>query len=200
MISGTEEVEEALALLEQASFELSEQYPEQAIERPDVGIMLEVPSSVFLLPEWSKKVDFCSVGSNDLTQYLLAVDRSNARVAELFNPYHPAVLRVLNNVAKECLSYELPFSLCGELGGDPEGALLLIAMGYRRLSMNYSSLNKVKWVLRRLKVSDMESLLADCLAQSNAKQVLRLTRNFMIEHQLGDLFYTPSKRAVSIGN
>ena len=194
MISGTEEVEEALALLEQATFELSERYPEQAIERPDIGIMLEVPSSVFLLPEWSNKVDFCSVGSNDLTQYLLAVDRSNARVAELFNPYHPAVLRVLNKVAKECLSYELPFSLCGELGGDPEGALLLIAMGYRQLSMNYSSLNKVKWVIRRLKVSDMECLLADCLAQSNAKQVLRLTRNFMIEHQLGDLFYTPSKQ------
>ncbi|WP_350587388.1 putative PEP-binding protein, partial [Pseudoalteromonas sp. 3-MNA-CIBAN-0064] len=74
MISGTEEVDESLALFEQAYFELSEKYPEQTIERPDIGIMLEVPSSVFMLPEWSKKVDFCSVGSNDLTQYLLAVD------------------------------------------------------------------------------------------------------------------------------
>ena len=131
------------------------------------------------------------MGSNDLTQYLLAVDRSNARVAELFNPYHPAVLRVLNNVARECQQYELPFSLCGELGGDPEGAILLIAMGYRRLSMNLSSLNKVKWVLRRLHVSEMEALLKECLAQSSAKQVLRLTRSFMIEHELGNLFYTP---------
>ncbi|MBB1292677.1 MAG: phosphotransferase system enzyme I (PtsP) [Pseudoalteromonas rhizosphaerae] len=193
MISGTEEVDESLALLEQAYFELEEKYPEQAIERPEIGVMLEVPSSVFMLPEWSKKVDFCSVGSNDLTQYLLAVDRSNARVADLFNPYHPAVLRVLQKVAKECQQYEMSFSLCGELGGDPEGAILLIAMGYRRLSMNYSSLSKVKWVLRRLKASDMEALLAECLAQSTAKQVLRLTRNFMIEHQLGELFYTPNQ-------
>jgi len=191
MISGTEEVDEALGLFEQAYFELNEHFAEQQIDRPDIGIMLEVPSSVFMLPEWSKKVDFCSVGSNDLTQYLLAVDRANARVAELFNPYHPGVLRVLSKIASECENYELPFSLCGELGGDPEGAILLIAMGYRRLSMNLSSLNKVKWVLRRLSVADMEQLLSECLAQSTAKQVLRLTRNFMLEHNLGDLFYTP---------
>jgi phosphotransferase system enzyme I (PtsP) len=154
--------------------------------------MLEVPSSVFMLPEWSKKVDFCSVGSNDLTQYLLAVDRSNARVADLFNPYHPGVLRVLQKVAEECHQHDLPLSLCGELGGDPEGAILLIAMGYRQLSMNHFSISKVKWVLRRLKMSDMEVLLAECLAQSTAKQVLRLTRSFMIEHKLGKLFYTPN--------
>ncbi|MCF7498500.1 MULTISPECIES: phosphoenolpyruvate--protein phosphotransferase [unclassified Pseudoalteromonas] len=193
MISGTEEVEESLKLLEQAYFELEEQFPEQAIERPEIGVMLEVPSSVFMLEEWSQKVDFCSVGSNDLTQYMLAVDRSNARVAELFNPYHPSVLRVLLKVAQECQNHELPFSLCGELGGDPEGALLLIAMGYRRLSMNYASISKIKFVLRRLKVSDMEHLLQQCLIQPTAKHVLRLTRNFMIEHQLGELFYTPSQ-------
>ncbi|WP_282130905.1 phosphoenolpyruvate--protein phosphotransferase [Pseudoalteromonas aliena] len=191
MISGTEEVDESLALFEQAYFELSEKYPAQVIEKPAVGIMLEVPSSLFMIPEWSKKVDFCSVGSNDLTQYLLAVDRSNARVAQLFNPYHPAVLRALNQIASDCEYHQMPFSLCGELGGDPEGAILLIAMGYRRLSMNLSSLNKVRWVVRRLNASDMKTLLAACLAQSSAKQVLRLTRNFMIEHGLGDLFYTP---------
>jgi len=192
MISGTEEVDESLALLSQAYFELEEQHPDKVIERPEVGVMLEVPSSVFMLPEWSKKVDFCSVGSNDLTQYLLAVDRSNARVADLFNPYHPGVLRVLQKVAQECQHYDLSLSLCGELGGDPEGAILLIAMGYRQLSMNHFSISKVKLVLRRLKMSDMEVLLAECLAQSTAKQVLRLTRNFMIEHKLGKLFYTPS--------
>jgi len=191
MISGYEEVEESLALFEQAYFELSEMYPKQTIEKPAIGIMIEVPSSVFMIPEWSKKVDFCSVGSNDLTQYLLAVDRANARVADLFTSYHPGVLRVLNKIACECEQYKIPFSLCGELGGDPEGAILLIAMGYRRLSMNLSSLNKIKWVLRRLKVSDMDKLLTECLAQSTAKQVLRLTRNFMLDHKLGDLFYTP---------
>ena len=104
--------------------------------------------------------------------------------------YKRQVLRVLNKVANECNKHRLPFSLCGELGGEPEGAILLIAMGYRHLSMNMSSLTKVKWILRRLNINDMQQLLAECLVQSNAKQVLRLTRNFMIEHQLGDLFYT----------
>ncbi|TMP76933.1 hypothetical protein CWB73_21050, partial [Pseudoalteromonas phenolica] len=108
-------------------------------------------------------------GSNDLTQYLLAVDRTNAQVADLFDPYHPSVLRVLNQIAQQCELHELPFSLCGELGGEPEGAILLIAMGYRRLSMNISSLNKVKWVLRRLRVTDMEALLENCLAQPSSK-------------------------------
>lgn len=192
MISHTEEVEEALALLEQAYFELQEEWADQFynLERPEVGVMLEVPASVFLLPEWASKVDFCSVGSNDLTQYLLAVDRSNAKVAELFDPYHPSVLRVLDKIAKDCQEYELPFSLCGELGGEPEGAILLVAMGYRRLSMNFSALNKVKWVLRRLDVVAMENLLAECLAQSSAKQVHRLLKQFMIEHQFSELLYT----------
>ncbi|CAM3935630.1 phosphoenolpyruvate--protein phosphotransferase [Pseudoalteromonas byunsanensis] len=191
MVSHTEEVDETLALLEQVYFELQEEWADQflLIDKPEIGVMLEVPSSVFLLPEWSKKVDFCSVGSNDLTQYLLAVDRNNAQVADLFDPYHPSVLRVLNSIAKSCQEFELPFSLCGELGGEPEGAILLVAMGYRRLSMNISSLSKVKWVLRRLHVSSMESLLQECLAQSSAKQVHRLLRNFMIEHNFSELFY-----------
>ncbi|WMN59346.1 phosphoenolpyruvate--protein phosphotransferase [Pseudoalteromonas xiamenensis] len=192
MVSHTEEVEEALALLEQAYFELQEEWADQFydLERPEIGVMLEVPSSVFLLPEWAEKVDFCSVGSNDLTQYLLAVDRANAKVAELFDPYHPSVLRVLAKIAKDCQKFELPFSLCGELGGEPEGAILLVAMGYRRLSMNFSSLNKVKWVLRRLQVVDMENLLEACLAQSSAKQVHRLLKQFMIEQQFSELLYT----------
>jgi phosphotransferase system enzyme I (PtsP) len=151
--------------------------------------MLEVPSSIYLLPEWADKVDFCSVGSNDLTQYLLAVDRNNAQVADLFDPFHPSVLRVLNQVATQCQNLELPFSLCGELGGEPEGAILLIAMGYRRLSMNISTMSKVKWVLRRLKVADMEALLGECLKQSTTKQVHRLLKSFMIENEFSELLY-----------
>ncbi|CAH9066180.1 Phosphoenolpyruvate-dependent phosphotransferase system [Pseudoalteromonas holothuriae] len=191
MVSHTEEVDDSLALLEQAYFELQEEWADQflLIDKPEIGVMLEVPSSVFLLPEWSKKVDFCSVGSNDLTQYLLAVDRNNAQVADLFDPYHPSVLRVLNSIAQSCQNFELPFSLCGELGGEPEGAILLVAMGYRRLSMNISSLSKVKWVLRRLHASSMEVLLEECLAQACAKQVHRLLRNFMIEHNFSELLY-----------
>jgi len=191
MVSHTEEVDEALKLLEQAYFELQEEWADQfiQIEKPEIGVMLEVPSSIYLLPEWADKVDFCSVGSNDLTQYLLAVDRNNAQVADLFDPFHPSVLRVLNQVASQCQNLELPFSLCGELGGEPEGAILLIAMGYRRLSMNISTMSKVKWVLRRLKVADMEALLSECLKQSTTKQVHRLLKSFMIENEFSELLY-----------
>lgn len=192
MVGHSEEIDEAMALIEQACFELQDEWadPFYTIDRPEIGVMLEVPSSVYLLPEWSKKIDFCSVGSNDLTQYLLAVDRTNAQVADLFEPYHPSVLRVLNQIAQQCELHELPFSLCGELGGEPEGAILLIAMGYRRLSMNISSLNKVKWVLRRLRVTDMEALLERCLAQPSSKQVRRIIKEFMIEHHFAELLYT----------
>ncbi|KZN53355.1 phosphoenolpyruvate--protein phosphotransferase [Pseudoalteromonas luteoviolacea] len=194
MISHTEEVDDALALLEQAYFELQEEWADQfyQIDKPEVGVMIEVPSSIFLLPEWANKVDFCSVGSNDLTQYLLAVDRANSRVAKLFEPYHPSVLRALNSIAKECQALELPFSLCGELGSEPEGAILLVAMGYRKLSMNISSLNKVKWVLRRLKVKDMEALLEQCLRASSAIQVHRYLRDFIVEQGLSEIIYTQS--------
>ncbi|AOT09403.1 phosphoenolpyruvate--protein phosphotransferase [Pseudoalteromonas luteoviolacea] len=194
MISHTEEVDEALALLEQAYFELQEEWADQfyQIDKPEVGVMIEVPSSIFLLPEWAEKVDFCSVGSNDLTQYLLAVDRANSRVAKLFEPYHPSVLRALNRIARECQALELPFSLCGELGSEPEGAILLIAMGYRKLSMNISALNKVKWVLRRLKVKDMEMLLGQCLQASSAIQVHRYLRDFIVGQGLSEIIYTQS--------
>ncbi|KAF7774199.1 phosphotransferase system, enzyme I, PtsP [Pseudoalteromonas citrea] len=191
MVSHTDEIDEAQLLIEQAYFELQDEWADQflLVDKPEMGVMLEVPSSVYLLKDWAEKIDFCSVGSNDLTQYLLAVDRNNTQVAELFDPYHPSVLRVLNQIANSCQDIELPFSLCGELGGEPEGAILLVAMGYRRLSMNILSLNKVKWVLRRLRVEDMELLLNDCLVQSSVKQVHRLLRSFMIKHGFSELLY-----------
>ena len=192
MVTDVSEVSQAKRLLERAYYELEDEWSDQfyTIEMPEIGVMLEVPSSVFLIPEWADKVDFCSVGSNDLTQYLLAVDRTNARVAELFNPYHPAVLRVLNTIAEQCQQFELPFSLCGELAADPEGAILLVAMGYRSLSMNPGSINQVKWALRRLEVRFMEDLLAECLMQPSAILVQRLVRNFIVEHGLSQLLYT----------
>ena len=92
--------------------------------------------------------------------------------------------------AAQCQQFELPFSLCGELAADPEGAILLVAMGYRSLSMNPSSINQVKWALRRLEVRYMEDLLAECLRQPSAILVQRLVRNFIVENGLSQLLYT----------
>ncbi len=192
MVSSVSEVIDAKRLLKQAYFELEEEWQDlqEPLEMPELGIMIEVPSSVFLMPEWANEVDFCSVGSNDLTQYLLAVDRTNNRVAELFDPFHPAVLRVLNQIARQCEYHELPFSLCGELAAEPEGALLLLAMGFRVLSMNGASIEKIRWVLRRCDTMVLEQLLKHCLGATDAKAVKRILRHYMNEQGFDHILYS----------
>ncbi len=96
------------------------------IPKPKIGVMLEVPSMIFLIPHLAGRVDFISVGTNDLTQYLLAVDRNNTRVASLYDSLHPAMLQVLRLIAEQGKAAGLQLSLCGELAGDPMGALLLV--------------------------------------------------------------------------
>ncbi|WOH39183.1 phosphoenolpyruvate--protein phosphotransferase [Thalassotalea fonticola] len=170
MVSGTTEVDDAVRLINQAYFEVSNE-SDVAVAKPKVGIMLEVPSVIFQLSELAKKVDFFSVGSNDLTQYLLAVDRNNSRVAPLFDSYHPAVLRALNKIAEQAQVELIELSLCGELASEPGGALLLLAMGYDKLSMNAHNIPRVKWVLRHLDYKQAQLILSHCLMLSTAKQV-----------------------------
>lgn len=174
MISSVAEVDDAIRLINQAYFELSsELFLEngQVLPRPKIGIMLEVPSVIFQLKELAQRVDFFSVGSNDLTQYLLAVDRNNARVANLYDAYHPAVLRALNMIAQESAKHLVPLSLCGELASEPAGALLLIAMGYDKLSMNPHNIAKIKWVIRHVEYQRSKIILSHVLSFSTAKQV-----------------------------
>jgi phosphotransferase system enzyme I (PtsP) len=133
--------------------------------------MIEVPSSIFQLKELAEKVDFFSVGSNDLTQYLLAVDRNNARVSSLYSSYHPSVLRALNMIAEQANHYLVPLSLCGELASEPAGALLLMAMGYDKLSMNPHNILRIKWVIRHVEFKRAKIILSHALTFSNAKQV-----------------------------
>ncbi|MDG2392319.1 MAG: hypothetical protein P8M49_02325, partial [Thalassotalea sp.] len=121
--------------------------------------------------ELAKKVDFFSVGSNDLTQYLLAVDRNNSRVAGIYDSYHPAVLRALNHIADHAQQELIELSLCGELAGDPGGALLLLAMGYDKLSMNSHNIPRIKWVLRHIDYEQAKLILSHCLMLSTTKQV-----------------------------
>lgn len=117
MVTCMHEVEAAWEQIDRAVNELQEEGLN--VERPPVGIMVEVPAAVYLTRRFARKVDFISVGSNDLTQYLLAVDRNNPRVAGLYAPYHPAVLRVLQFIAQEARKERKPVSICGEVAADP---------------------------------------------------------------------------------
>ncbi|OEY66611.1 phosphoenolpyruvate--protein phosphotransferase [Marinobacter sp. X15-166B] len=161
MISNVSEVEESLHLIYRVYHEVREEGYD--VHMPRVGVMLEVPAAVYQVRELADRVDFLSVGSNDLTQYLLAVDRNNPRVASLYHSYHPAVLQALVRIAQDAHAVGKPVSICGELAGDPGGAVLLMAMGYDALSMNAASLPKVKSVIRSVTRDWARGVLADVL-------------------------------------
>jgi phosphotransferase system enzyme I (PtsP) len=111
------------------------------------------------------------VGSNDLTQYLLAVDRNNPRVADLYDYLHPAVLQALQNVVRDAHAEGKPVSICGEMAGDPAAAVLLMAMGFDSLSMNSTNLPKVKWMLRQIHLSKAKELLAQLMTNDNPQVI-----------------------------
>lgn len=161
MISNISEVEESLHLIYRVYHEVREEGFD--IRMPKVGVMIEIPAAVYQIRELADRVDFLSVGSNDLTQYLLAVDRNNPRVAQLYHSYHPAVLQALVRIAQDAHAVGKPLGICGELAGDPGGALLLMAMGYDSLSMNAASLPKVKSVIRSVSKEWAVKLLKDVL-------------------------------------
>jgi len=167
MVSSVMEVEEAQHLIYRAYAEVEEEGFD--VDPPEVGVMIEVPSAVFQIRNIANRVDFLSVGSNDLTQYLLAVDRNNPRVADLYQTFHPAVLTALKTIADEARAAGKPVSICGELAGHPLGCVLLIAMGYDMLSMNATSLPKIKSVLRGITRDWAEELLEQVLQMESAE-------------------------------
>ncbi|MAK44462.1 MAG: phosphoenolpyruvate--protein phosphotransferase [Spongiibacter sp.] len=179
MISNVQEVDEALVLVRRAYDELVEDGWD--ISLPPIGVMVEVPAAVYQARQLARRVDFLSVGSNDLTQYLLAVDRNNTRVADLYHAYHPAVLGSLLNVVDAAHAEGKPVGICGELAGDPGAVLLLTAMGYDMLSMNDNSLLRVKAVVRASTMSDLKNLLTTAMAADTADEVRALLRSALAE-------------------
>jgi phosphotransferase system enzyme I (PtsP) len=169
MISGTHELEEALHLIHRAWGEVRDEGTD--VPMPPIGVMIEIPAAVYQTRELARQVDFLSVGSNDLTQYLLAVDRNNPRVADLYDYLHPAVLQALQNVVRDAHAEGKPVSICGEMAGDPAAAVLLMAMGFDSLSMNATNLPKVKWMLRQINLSKAKELLAQLMTIDNPQVI-----------------------------
>lgn len=183
MISGVPELEMAVALVKRAYKELTEEEGFDLL-MPKLGAMIEVPSAVFLARDFAKRVDFLSVGSNDLTQYILAVDRNNPRVVDLYDAMHPAVLAALHHVVRAARAEGVSAGVCGELAGDPLGALLLIAMGYDSLSMSASNLLRVKALIRNTKYSELRPLLKQVLSASDEAQVHQYLEDFVQDPEL----------------
>jgi phosphotransferase system enzyme I (PtsP) len=183
MVSSLSEVEEAKGLVERAYVEVIEEGI--VVKQPLVGVMVEVPAAVFQARQLARVVDFLAVGSNDLTQYMLAVDRNNPRVAELYKEMHPAVLNALREVARAAHAEDKVVGICGELAGTPAGAVLLMAMGYDALSMNATNLPKVKWTLRNVKRSDARRMLVKALHMDTAEEIQQYMQQRLIDSGLG---------------
>lgn len=185
MVTNLSEVEEASFLIEQAYHELLEEGYQ--IEKPKIGVMIEVPAAVYLSRELAKRVDFLSVGSNDLTQYLLAVDRNNARVANLYDSFHPAMLRTLMRIVEGGHGAGVEVSICGEMAADPLAVILLLAMGFDTLSMNSTSLPRVKWVIRNISIANARKILADVLEFDHPQEVRLHLQKALEDLNLGGL-------------
>ena len=183
MISNLDEVTEAKLLVNRAYAEVVEEGV--VVDRPQIGVMIEVPAAVHQARELAKQVDFLAVGSNDLTQYMLAVDRNNPRVADLYKETHPAVIHALREVVKASHAEGRRVGICGELAGTPHGAVLCIAMGYDILSMSSPNLLKVKWVVRNISRMKAMRLLVKVLKMETADEIHEFMQRSLIEAGLG---------------
>ena len=170
MISGTEELDKANFIFNEVKEEL---LSEKIAFNPkiQVGAMIELPSAVSIIDLLAKKVDFFSVGTNDLIQYLMAVDRMDDRVSHLYQPTHPAVLRSLKVIFEQSESNQKPVCVCGEMAGEPIYALLLIGLGARSLSASISRLPEIKHYIRLINLSELKELINELMTLDQAEPI-----------------------------
>ena len=185
MITSLSEVDEAAFLVNKAYAELLEEGC--VIPKPQLGIMIEVPAAVYQALELAKRVDFISVGSNDLTQYLLAVDRNNPRVAGIYDALHPAMIRALLKIVEGGHAAGVEVSICGEMASDPLAVILLLAMGFDTLSMNSSSLPRIKWVIRNLSIANARKILDDVMELEHPAEIRMHLQKALEDEGLGNL-------------
>lgn len=190
MISGVEELRACRERLREAMAELAEQNQkfDPAIA---VGIIVETPSAALLADVLAREVDFFSVGTNDLIQYCLAVDRGNEHVAYLYDPLHPAVLRALRMICDGARAAGIPVGMCGEMAAEPFYAAILVGFGFSELSMNLTDIPRLKRVLRRIRKSEGVELLQR-FAELATGEEARLVLESEMRRRFSDLFPAPS--------
>ncbi len=181
MISGIDEIRAVKRLLDEAKQELrTEGLPFD--EKIEIGIMIEIPSAVIIADLLAKEVDFFSVGTNDLIQYSLAIDRTNEHLAHLYEPLHPAVLRSLKLVVDAAHAAGIDVCMCGEMAGEPEYLPILLGLGFDELSMNSISIPRVKRILRRCSMSEAEQLVTRALTFTTASEIETFLKGEITAH------------------
>jgi phosphotransferase system enzyme I (PtsI) len=180
MISGLTELNETKKMIEDVKAELrAEGRPYN--EAVPIGVMIEIPSAALIADLLAREVDFFSVGTNDLIQYTLAIDRQNEHVAYMYEPLDPAVLRLLQMVSEAAHQHKIPLAMCGEMAGDPLYAAILLGMGFEYLSMNVASIPWVKKVIRSVRMQDAVELATLVMRQPTAALARKTADNFMEE-------------------
>jgi phosphotransferase system enzyme I (PtsI) len=179
LISGIEEVRQAKGILEDVKKSLKKaRIPyDREIE---VGAMIEIPSASITADILAKEVDFFSIGTNDLIQYALAIDRVNEHVSYLYEPLHPAILRIIRGVVQTAHRAGIPVAICGEMAGEPAYLLILIGLELDEFSMNLFSIPKVKRVLRMIRFEESRALVEQIFQLATAAEIKRYVRSWMI--------------------
>jgi phosphotransferase system enzyme I (PtsI) len=170
MISGAEEMVRANAVLEECKAELRSR-GQPFDESMEVGAMIEIPSAAAIIDILEKTCDFFSIGTNDLIQYMLAIDRGNDRIAHLYEPAHPAILRTLKRIIDDAHRMNIPVSVCGEMAGDPTYAALLLGMGVDSLSMAPPNVPAVKFLIRAMTMADARNLANEALSLTSPAEI-----------------------------
>ncbi len=192
MVSQAAEVKDTRDLIARVQHELEEEGQPFAV--PSLGAMIEIPSAVYNIRALARYVDFFSVGTNDLTQYLLAVDRNDPHVASLYDDLDPSVIRALRSVVSAARALNRPVSVCGEMAGDPAGVVLLLGMGVDTFSVTTASVPRIKWVIRTVAQRRARSILRRALALDNAKAIHQLLHTELERAGLGELLRSTAAR------
>jgi phosphotransferase system enzyme I (PtsI) len=190
MVSGVSEMRACIQFLDKVREELLAEGVPIGAELP-VGVMIETPAAVLVADLLAKEVDFFSVGTNDLIQYCLAIDRGNEHVAYLYEPMHPAVLRALQRVCEAAREADIEVGMCGEMAGEQLYCLVLIALGFRELSMNSTNIPRVKRIMRQVDLQEIQAMFDRLLELSTATEVAELLEQEMAQKfpQLFDLVH-----------
>jgi phosphotransferase system enzyme I (PtsI) len=181
MISGVSELREAKVILEECRAELRAEGVAFAEDMP-IGSMIEVPSAALTIDQLAEECAFFSIGTNDLIQYLIAIDRVNERTAHLYEPTHPAVVRILHEIVTKAHAHDVKVSVCGEMAGDPVYVPLLIGLGVDELSMTPPLLPEVKYLIRNTSLTEARDLAEEALIMTSAQAIEEHCVAFYREH------------------